>query len=42
MSRKGPLLPLMLCAQLALAAEVEGVGLEERVKPEASELVLRH
>ncbi len=42
MNRKGLLLPLMLCARLALAAEVEGVRLEERVKLGASELVLRH
>jgi len=42
MSRKGLLLPLMLCARLALVAEVEGVWLEEGVKLEASELVLRH
>ena len=34
------ILPLMLCAQLALAAEVAGVKVEERVKLGSSELQL--
>jgi hypothetical protein len=34
------ILPLMLCAQLALAAEVAGVKVEERVKLGSSELLL--
>jgi hypothetical protein len=40
MNQKGLLLSLMLCSQLALGAEMEGVRLEERVKLGASELVL--
>ncbi len=37
---KGLLLPLVLCSQLALAAEIAGVRVEERVRLGASELQL--
>ena len=37
---KGLLLPLMFCSQLALAAEVAGVKVEERVRLGATELQL--
>src|SRR5260370_3392062 len=40
MNQKGLLLSLMLCSQVAIGAEREGVRLEERVKLGASELVL--
>ena len=38
--RKISLLPLLLCSQLVLAAEVAGIKVEERVKLGSSELVL--
>jgi len=40
MNRKGLLLPLMLCAQLALAAEVEGLKVDERVRIGSADLQL--
>src|SRR5713101_8616967 len=40
MNRHGVLLPLMLCAQLALAAEIEGVKMDERVRIGSADLQL--
>src|SRR5260370_40446931 len=40
MNRQGVLLLLMLCAQLALAAEIEGVEVDERVRIGSADLQL--
>src|SRR6266849_1858923 len=40
MNRQGALLLLMLCAQLALAAEIEGVKVDERVRIGSADLQL--
>lgn len=40
MNRQGLLLPLVLCAQLALAAEIDGVKVDERVRVGSADLQL--